>query len=432
MVAPIDLDYLERVRRELPSLAHARPALNWRNSPFKIDDLASVRLTTKIRRAKQALTFGDLHTAGLQSGDPHSVPRRSSRRVARKRRKHGAQISRARGKHTMAEGPLAGFRVLDLTQVVSGPFCTMQLGDLGADIIKIEPPEGDATRMFGRPTKGGVTATFLISIATSAASWSISRQEHGRDLVRRLAVKADAMIENNRPGVADRLGIGYADIRRLNPKIVYCSICGFGPKGQSANAPAYDPVIQGFSGMAFLQGGREGRPTAVKMALADKISGMTAALSIVSALHAARNRGVGQYIRVAMTEAMMAFTANDATYLGYTFQPDAGFQGQGAEEWQSRSVPDQGRMGDDRAVHRRPMGATVRRRRPSGMVAESRSAPSGCALRCAESPSSFRSSESAHWLKILTEADVPSGPVHNYDTLFTEPEVVANENFTDL
>src|ERR1700730_5382443 len=227
----------------------------------------------------------------------------------------------------MADGPLAGFRILDLTQVVSGPFCTMQLGDLGADVIKIEPPEGDATRVLGRPTKGGVTATFLNFNRNKRSLVVDLKKEHGRDLVLTLAVKADALSENNRPGVADRLGIGYADVRRLNPKIIYCSICGFGPKGQAANAPAYDPVIQGFSGMAFLQGGREGRPTAVRMALADKISGMTAALSIVAALHAARNRGVGQYIRIPMLEAMMAFAANDSM-IGHAFIPEDEFKDQ--------------------------------------------------------------------------------------------------------
>src|ERR1700752_2491937 len=130
----------------------------------------------------------------------------------------------------MAEGPLVGFRILDLTQVVSGPFCTMMLGDLGADVIKIEPPEGDSTRLFGRPFKGGVTATFLNFNRNKRGIVVDLKQEHGRDIVRRLAVKADAIVENNRPGVADRLGIGYADLRRANHKIVYCSICGFGPK----------------------------------------------------------------------------------------------------------------------------------------------------------------------------------------------------------
>ncbi len=330
----------------------------------------------------------------------------------------------------MAEGPLVGFRILDLTQVVSGPFCTMLLGDLGADVIKIEPPEGDATRLFGRPFRNGVTATFLNFNRNKRGVVVDLKLEHGRDIVRRLAVKADAIIENNRPGVADRLGIGYADLRRANPKIIYCSICGFGPKGPHANAPAYDPVIQGYSGMAFVQGGKENKPTAVKMALADKIAGMTAALSIVSALHATRNRGVGQYIRVPMTEAMMAFSANDSAFLGYTFLPDAEFKD---------TVPKSGSLDPFRTadgwVTIAPFKDDQWQRlcegvgHPEWWQVENRTERMRTALRGIAKL--FPERESAHWLAALERADVPCGPVHNYDTLFDDPDAVANENFVE-
>jgi glutaryl-CoA transferase len=326
----------------------------------------------------------------------------------------------------MAEGPLAGFRVLDLTQVVSGPFCTMLLGDLGADIIKVEPPEGDTTRRTGGPYKGGANANFLNFNRNKRSVVVDLKKEHGRDLVRMLAVKADAMIENNRPGVADRLGIGYAEIRRLNAKIVYCSICGFGPKGHYANAPAYDPVIQGFSGMAAVQGGG-GKPTVVKMALADKVSGMTAALSIVSALHAARNRGVGQYVRIPMVEAMMAFAANDSM-LGYTFIPE--------EEFKDR-VPKNTSLDPfqtkDGWIAIAPYTDAQWTRLCEGVghpewwqVEDRRERLRGVLRGLAKE---FPEKESAHWLKVLEEADVPSGPVHTYDTLFSDPEIVANESF---
>ncbi len=330
----------------------------------------------------------------------------------------------------MAEGPLVGFRILDLTQVVSGPFCTMLLGDLGADVIKIEPPEGDATRLFGRPFRNGVTATFLNFNRNKRGVVVDLKLEHGRDIVRRLAVKADAIIENNRPGVADRLGIGYADLRRANPKIIYCSICGFGPKGPHANAPAYDPVIQGYSGMAFVQGGKENKPTAVKMALADKIAGMTAALSIVSALHATRNRGVGQYIRVPMTEAMMAFSANDSAFLGYTFLPDAEFKD---------TVPKSGSLDPFRTadgwVTIAPFKDDQWQRlcegvgHPEWWQVENRTERMRTALRGIAKL--FPERESAHWLAALERADVPCGPVHNYDTLFDDPDAIANENFVE-
>src|SRR5262249_43531283 len=149
----------------------------------------------------------------------------------------------------------------------------------------------------------------------------------GGDVVRGRAAKAGVWIENNRPGVADRLGVGYADIRRVNPKIVYCSISGFGPDGPNANAPAYDPLIQGYSGLFQLQGARVGRPMGVQMAMADKVTSMTAALRIASAAHAARNRGVGQYVRVPMLEAVIAFNFND-TGFAHVLQPPEEYKDQ--------------------------------------------------------------------------------------------------------
>jgi CoA:oxalate CoA-transferase len=129
-------------------------------------------------------------------------------------------LTAGRNSEEMTDGPLAGFRILDLSSVISGPFSTMLLGDLGADIIKIESPEGDTLRTFSRPQKNGMSVGFL-SFNRNKRSIIIDLQKDGgRDLVRRLAAKADALIENNRPGVADRLGVGYADIRRINHKIV--------------------------------------------------------------------------------------------------------------------------------------------------------------------------------------------------------------------
>ncbi|HEY6394120.1 MAG TPA: CoA transferase [Candidatus Binataceae bacterium] len=329
----------------------------------------------------------------------------------------------------MADGPLAGFRILDLTAVVSGPFCTMLLGELGADVIKIEPPEGDSMRRLGRPEKNGLTASFLNFNKNKRSVVIDIKKEHGRDLVRRLAVKADALIENNRPGVADRLGIGYPDIRRANPKIVYCSICGFGPKGRLANHPAYDPVIQGYSGMAFVQGGKTGQPTSVKMALADKISGMTAALSVVSALHAARARGVGQYIRVPMLEAMMAFAANDTIY-GYTLMPEEEYKHQAPKSTTLDPFKTK-----DGWITIAPFTDAQYQRMCEGVghpewwndvpdrTERARAIMRGLAKL-------FPERTSAEWLPILEEADVPCGPVHSYETLFSDEEIVANESFS--
>jgi len=329
----------------------------------------------------------------------------------------------------MADGPLAGFRVLDLTSVVSGPFCTMLLGDMGADVIKVESPEGDSMRSTGVPKKNGVSAAFLNFNRNKRSIVIDIKQDHGRDLVRRLAVRADVLIENNRPGVADRLGIGYADIRRANPKIVYCSICGFGPKGRQANFPAYDPVIQAYSGMCQIQAGKSDKPVTVKMALADKVSGITAALSIVSALHAARARGVGQYVRIPMVEAMIAFTANDTIY-GYTFVPEDEYKHKAPKT--TSLDPFQTKDGwisiapfTDPQFERlcAAVGHPEWWTEVPDRLDRIRGVMRGLAKTFLERPS-------AEWLKALEAADIPCGPLHSYETMFNDEEIVANEAFS--
>jgi crotonobetainyl-CoA:carnitine CoA-transferase CaiB-like acyl-CoA transferase len=332
----------------------------------------------------------------------------------------------------MADGPLIGFRILDLTAVISGPYCTQLLGDLGADVVKIEPPEGDSMRRNVGPQRGGLTAAFLNFNRNKRSIVINIKKEHGRDLVRRLAVKADALVENNRPGVADRLGVGYADIRHANPKIVYCSICGFPPKGRLANFPAYDPVIQGYSGMAYVQGLKAGQPVAVKMALADKVSGMTAALSVVSALHAARARGVGQFIKVPMLEAMMAFTANDSIY-GYTLLPEDEFK-----HLAPRSTTLDPFKTKDGWLTIAPFTDAQSKRLaeavghpewwPETSDRDARAERGRNLMRSLAKL--FQENTTAEWLPALEEADIPCGPVHNYETLLKDPEIVENESFS--
>ncbi|HKD66426.1 MAG TPA: CoA transferase [Candidatus Binataceae bacterium] len=328
----------------------------------------------------------------------------------------------------MTDGPLAGFRILDLSSVISGPFCTMLLGDLGADVIKIEAPEGDTLRTFSRPQKNGMSVGFL-SFNRNKRSIVIDLQKDGgRDLVRRLAAKADALIENNRPGVADRLGVGYADIRRVNPKIVYCSISGFGPDGPNANAPAYDPLIQGYSGLSNLQGARIGRPMGVQMAMADKITGITAALCMVSALHAARNRGVGQYVRVPMLEALIAFNFND-TGFPHVLQPPEEFKNQmpksvTVEPFKTRD----GHISVGPFTDEQYRGIAVALKHPEWW---DESVPRMERVRniLRNSAQAYQEKDSAELLAALRAQDVPCAPVHTYETLFEDPDAIANQIF---
>src|SRR5580658_241074 len=201
-------------------------------------------------------------------------------------------------------GPLRGVRVLDLSMVVAGPFCTMMLGDLGADVIKIEPPEGDIVRMGSEQAPRGVT--------TGVLNWNRSKRDMVLDLKKpgasevflRMAEKADIVVQNVRPGV------GYAATSARNPKIVYCSMAGYGFSGPYKHKPAYDPIIQGLAGVMETQR-TGGQPRVVKNILADKVTAMTGVISILAALHAAREDGRGQHIEIAMIDAVAYYLMGD-------------------------------------------------------------------------------------------------------------------------
>src|ERR1700693_4736525 len=187
-------------------------------------------------------------------------------------------------------GPLEGIRVLDLSMVVSGPFCTMMLGDLGADVIKIEPPDGDVSRMLTGKERGGVTIGILNWNRNKRAMMLDLKQPGAADVFLKMAERSDIVVQNVRPGVVDRLGVGYDACAARNPKIVYCSMAGYGFNGPLMNKTAYGPIIQGLAGVMESQR-TGGQPRVVKNILADKVTAMTGVISILAALHAAREDG---------------------------------------------------------------------------------------------------------------------------------------------
>ena len=213
-----------------------------------------------------------------------------------------------------ATGPLAGIHVLDLSTVVSGPFCTQVLGDFGADVIKLESPAGDSTRRMGPPFRdGGFTGLFAQCNRNKRSVVLDLKQEAGRAAARRLALDVDVIVENFRPGVMDRLGLSYESLAEENPKLVYVSINGFGRDGPYADLPAYDSVIQGLSGFTSVQGGKGGSPLLVKSIVADKASAMTATYAVMAALLAReRGDGRGQRVEVPMLDAYSAFMMVEA------------------------------------------------------------------------------------------------------------------------
>ncbi|MCW5746689.1 MAG: CoA transferase [Alphaproteobacteria bacterium] len=205
-------------------------------------------------------------------------------------------------------GPLHGYRVLDLSAVISGPYGTMILADQGADVIKVEPPgRGDFTRAAGNKS-GGLSASFLNNNRNKRSIAVDLRHPDGVAMVKRLAQTCDVFVQNFRPGVVDRLGIGEAAIREVAPRIVYVSISGFGESGPFAHKPVYDPIVQALSGLASVQGGSDSaRPRLVRTILPDKLTAITSAQAITAALLARERTGKGQHVRLSMLDAIVAF-----------------------------------------------------------------------------------------------------------------------------
>ncbi|MCE2392786.1 MAG: CoA transferase [Proteobacteria bacterium] len=209
-----------------------------------------------------------------------------------------------------SHGPCAGFRVLDFTNTVSGPMCSQYLGDLGADVVKVEPPDpGDASRATGQPFPDGMTGLFLQLNRNKRSIVIDLRNERGREVARRLARGSDVVVTNYRPGVAERIGIGYERLSEENPRLVYVAITGFGPDGPYAHLPAYDHLIQGLSGMMPVQGAG-GPPKMMQSVVVDKCSGLVGGGAALAALLAReRNGGLGQRVDVPMLDAYAAYMA---------------------------------------------------------------------------------------------------------------------------
>jgi crotonobetainyl-CoA:carnitine CoA-transferase CaiB-like acyl-CoA transferase len=210
--------------------------------------------------------------------------------------------------------PLEGLRVVDLTRVLSGPYCTMQLGDLGAEVIKVERPgEGDDTRSFAPPFQGDQAAYFL-SVNRNKKSITLDmKSKAGKEVLWRLINVSDVLVENFRPGAMDRLGLGYAAVKAQRPSMVYCSISGFGDTGVYKDRPGYDVIVQGEAGVMDVTGPRDGAPHKVGVAVADLVSGLNASQGILAALLTCKSTGLGQHVRISMYEAVAALLTFNAS-----------------------------------------------------------------------------------------------------------------------
>jgi crotonobetainyl-CoA:carnitine CoA-transferase CaiB-like acyl-CoA transferase len=211
-------------------------------------------------------------------------------------------------------GPLDGVRVVDLTRILAGPYCTMQLGDLGADVVKLEPPQGDDTRHWGPPFPGGESAYYLSPNRNKRGAQLDLRTPEGKEALLRLVRDADVVIENFKHGVMERWGLGYEDVlRALNPRLVYCSITGYGHVGPSAHLPGYDPVIEALCGLMSTTGEADGPPVKLGVALVDVVAGHQASIGILAALFERERSGEGQRVDISLFETALSMLSYQAT-----------------------------------------------------------------------------------------------------------------------
>ncbi|MHB1508388.1 MAG: CaiB/BaiF CoA transferase family protein [Acidimicrobiales bacterium] len=214
-------------------------------------------------------------------------------------------------------GPLEGIVVADFSRVVAGPFATMLLGDLGADVIKVErPAQGDDTRGFGPPFIGGESSYYLaVNRNKRSVAWDLA-SDGGRRKAAALAGRADVVVENFRPGTAARFGLGYEDIAAVNPGVIYCSVSGFGTSGEGAALPGYDFLVQGVGGLMSITGDPGGEPRKVGVAVVDVLTAQFAANAILAAIFERERSGLGQRVEVNLLSSVLSSLINQAsTYI---------------------------------------------------------------------------------------------------------------------
>jgi crotonobetainyl-CoA:carnitine CoA-transferase CaiB-like acyl-CoA transferase len=326
-------------------------------------------------------------------------------------------------------GPLAGIRVLDLTRVLAGPYCTMYLGDLGAEVVKVEQPGvGDDTRGWGPPFSGGESAYFLCVNRNKKSLTIDLKSAEGIALVRQLADRADVLIENFRPGAMDRLGLGEKDLRATNPRLIYASLSGFGADGPMADIPGYDLIVQAWGGLMSITGTAASGPLKVGVAIIDLVAGLMLGKAIVAALYAREKIGVGQKIDTSLLEAEVAALINAGsnylvsgkvpgrwgnahpTIVPYqSFQTSDSFLVLGAASegiWQ-RLCPALGRA--DLANDERFAKNANRVENRDELIAILGEI--------------FRTRTTTEWIAALNRAEVPCAPIQTIDQVFAAPQV---------
>jgi crotonobetainyl-CoA:carnitine CoA-transferase CaiB-like acyl-CoA transferase len=347
-------------------------------------------------------------------------------------------VSRTRSeyKDRVNHGALAGLRVLDVTQVMAGPFCTMILADFGADVVKIEPPAGDSTRSM--PGASGHDSPSFNAVNRGKRSVVVNlKSPAGRSVVKRLAETADIFVENYRPGVVAALGLDFAALAAVNPRLIYASISGYGQTGPDAHKGGFDLVAQGVSGIMSVTGEPGGRPVKAGLPLTDLGAGLFALVGILAALEHRHRTGTGQYIDTSLVEAGVALSVWEATeyFAGFGIPAALGSAHRMFAPYQAIRCAD-GFITLGTANNRlflrlcdlleHPEWATD----PQFADNHTRVRNHAALAERIEAITSERPRR--HWLELFEANDIPSGPINNYAQVFADEHLHAREMVIDI
>ena len=327
-------------------------------------------------------------------------------------------------------GPLDGYRIVDLTSMISGPLATMILADQGADVIKVENPDGGDHTRAANNRREGFSASFLNNNRNKRSIVLDLKNKAARDVLLRLIATADVFIQNFRPGVADRMGFGEDAVRAVAPRIIYVSISGFGETGPYAQKPVYDPLIQAVSGLASIQAGSDTeRPRLVRTIVPDKLTAYNAAQAITAALLSRERTGKGQSIQLSMLDAIIAFLwASDM----------------GSQTFVGADIPQQEAASFIDLIYETattPISAAVQTNREWVALTRALDKPEWLEDPRFKTPAlrqryinerliltqeTLRTRPAAEWLERLTQEGVPCAPVLTRTQMLSNPQVVAN------
>ena len=332
-----------------------------------------------------------------------------------------------------ADGPLQGVTVLDLSRVLSGPYCTMQLADMGARVIKIERPgAGDDTRAWGPPFAEGESAYFL-SINRNKESVTLNfKHPRGRQLLDELIARADILVENFRPGTLDDMGLGYADLSTKHPRLIYTSISGFGHTGPLRERAGYDAVLQGEAGIMSLTGPPDGCGYKVGVAIADLAAGLFAAQGTLLALYARQHTGRGQHVDVAMLDSVAALLTYQAGIYFVTGAPSKRFGNAHPtvapyETFQAADGEVVLAVGNDDLWRKFCNVAGLEAHAADPRFTTNRERVRNYGVLRPIVAEAFLRRTRAEWLDLLNEAGIPAGPVRNLHEVLTDEQLLARD-----